>query len=73
MARSQKLNSSCIYFLNLGIIFSPDRPNIYSSDSEEGYDSDKEERGAKRLMKAKKLASDDEVYAGYTQINVKEI
>ena len=38
-----------------------DRPNIYSSDSEDAYDSDKEEKGAKRLMKAKKLISDDEV------------
>ena len=47
-------------------IFSSDRPNIYSSDSEEGYDSDKEERGAKRLMKAKKLVSDEEVGARFS-------
>ncbi|XP_052800320.1 RNA polymerase-associated protein LEO1-like [Mya arenaria] len=38
-----------------------ERPNIYSSDSEEGgFDSDKEDLGAKRLMKAKKVISDDE-------------
>lgn len=43
-----------------------DRPNIYSSDSEEAYDSEKEERGAKRLMKAKKLVSDEEVSSGIT-------
>ncbi|KAK3586624.1 hypothetical protein CHS0354_029505 [Potamilus streckersoni] len=35
-------------------------PNIYSSDSEDAYDSDKEEKGAKRLLKAKKLDSDEE-------------
>ena len=45
----------------VSISLSPDRPNIYSSDSEDAYDSDKEESGAKRLMKAKKIASDDEV------------
>lgn len=37
-----------------------DRPNIYSSDSEDAYDSEKEDHGARRLMKAKKVISDDE-------------
>ncbi|XP_052223769.1 RNA polymerase-associated protein LEO1-like isoform X2 [Dreissena polymorpha] len=37
-----------------------DRQHIYSSDSEEGMDSDKEDMGARRLMKAKKVISDDE-------------
>lgn len=37
-----------------------ERLNIYSSDSEDGYDSEKEETGAKRLMKAKNVISDED-------------
>jgi hypothetical protein len=44
------------------ICYISDRPHIYSSDSDEGgYDSEQEDTGAKRLMKAKKVISDDEV------------
>ena len=55
-----KLRKIVVQVLNT-CMFSADRQQIYSSDSEEGYDSGVEESGAKRLMKAKKVISDDEV------------